>query len=469
MYKRKVRWLKHLDFIIGDILCLLLVYTLAFSIRNGYVPTLMDIYHRQMVTMIALTSVFVGLFFDSYRDILRRGYYLEFRAILQHLAITAAVILVYVFLEHNENIYSRIVYTVTFTVGGLLIYVFHVWWKLMLRRYVINNQMKSNVLVMANANFVNDFIKGLTKEVYTDYYLIGCVLENQNNETTMIEGIPVVCDVANIISYVQKNVVDEILIQSDQIDHNFKEIVRELVRMGVTIHVELSKIYGDFCDLSADRFAGYPVTTISYRTIKVRQLFVKRIMDIVGSIVGIIIFGIAFIFVGPIIKLQSKGPIIFSQKRVGRNGHIFKIYKFRSMYMDAEERKKELMEQNKMKGHMFKVDNDPRITPIGRFIRKTSIDELPQFLNVLKGDMSLVGTRPPTVDEFEQYEKHHRIRLSIKSGITGLWQISGRSNIVDFEEVVKLDEKYIREWNFGLDVKIILKTIVIVFVGNGSI
>ena len=469
MYKRKVRWLKHLDFIVGDVFCLLLVYALAFFIRNGQPPTLMNIYHRQMIVMIAMVSVCVSLFFDSYRDILHRGYYREFRAILQHLSITAGVVLAYVFLYQHENIYSRIVYIATFAFGGLLIYVFHIWWKSMIRRHAKNNQFKSNVLVMANADFIDDFVKGLTSEMYTDYCLTGCVLYNQKDEINEIEGIPVVCNIENIVSYVQKNVVDEILIQPDRIGKDFKHIIQELVCMGITIHVELSKIYGAFFNLTSSSFAGYPVTTISYREIKLRQLFMKRAIDIAGSMVGMVILGVAFVIVGPIIKFQSKGPIIFAQKRVGRNGHIFKIYKFRSMYVDAEERKRELMERNKMKGHMFKVDNDPRITPIGRFIRKTSIDELPQFWNVLKGDMSLVGTRPPTLDEFEQYEKHHRIRLSIKSGITGLWQVSGRSDIVDFEEVVKLDEKYIREWNFGLDIKIILKTVVIVFGGNGSI
>ena len=144
------------------------------------------------------------------------------------------------------------------------------------------------------------------------------------------------------------------------------------------------------------------------------------------------------------------------------------MYKFRSMYMDAEERKKELMAQNEVQGLMFKMENDPRITKVGAFIRKTSIDELPQFWNVLKGDMSLVGTRPPTMDEWEKYELHHRKRLAIKPGLTGMWQVSGRSNITDFEEVVKLDKQYISEWTMGLDIKILFKTVQVVFKKEGS-
>lgn len=173
--------------------------------------------------------------------------------------------------------------------------------------------------------------------------------------------------------------------------------------------------------------------------------------------------------------------IIFSQIRVGYNGKKFKIYKFRSMYPDAEERKEELINENCMDDrHMFKMEFDPRVignkilpngkrkTGIGSFIRKTSIDEFPQFFNVLKGNMSLVGTRPPTVEEVETYDLHHKSRLSTKPGITGLWQISGRSQITDFEKVVELDTDYIKNWSLALDAKILLKTVRVVLCGRGS-
>ena len=194
----------------------------------------------------------------------------------------------------------------------------------------------------------------------------------------------------------------------------------------------------------------------------------KHLLDYTGGFVGFLIFAVVYIVLGPIIKLDSKGPILFSQNRVGRNGRIFKCYKFRSMRQDAEELKKTLMAQNEMNGLMFKMENDPRITKVGRFIRKTSLDELPQFINVLKGDMSLVGTRPPTVDEYEQYEPKHRARVSMMPGLTGLWQVSGRSNIRDFDEVVKLDMEYIDNSSFWMDVKIILLTIKVVLFGRGA-
>jgi exopolysaccharide biosynthesis polyprenyl glycosylphosphotransferase len=197
-------------------------------------------------------------------------------------------------------------------------------------------------------------------------------------------------------------------------------------------------------------------------------MMIKRVIDIIGGLVGLLITAVLTPFVAIAIRLDSPGPIFFAQTRIGKNGRRFKIYKFRSMYIDAEERKKELEAQNEMSGLMFKMENDPRITKVGKFLRKTSIDELPQFWNILKGDMSLVGTRPPTEDEFEQYNSHYRRRISMTPGLTGLWQISGRSDISDFDEVVKLDLEYIDNWSVGLDIKILFKTVGAVLRGRGS-
>ena len=219
------------------------------------------------------------------------------------------------------------------------------------------------------------------------------------------------------------------------------------------------------------------VLTSSVRVASSWQVVLKRLMDICGGLVGLFLTGILTIFIGPAIYIASPGPIFFSQIRVGKNGKRFKIYKFRSMYLDAEKRKKDLMDKNEMNGLMFKMEADPRIIGsgpdgtrhgLGWFIRKTSLDEFPQFWNVLKGDMSLVGTRPPTEDEWKQYKPYHRARLAVKPGLTGMWQVSGRSDITDFEEVVKLDMKYVKNWCFGMDIKILFKTVFVVLAGAGS-
>ena len=195
----------------------------------------------------------------------------------------------------------------------------------------------------------------------------------------------------------------------------------------------------------------------------------RRTQDIILSSVALVVLSPVMLAtaIAIVVDDPSAGPV-FSQERIGRNGKPFKFYKFRSMCPNAEAKLDDLLDQNEMDGPVFKIKDDPRITRVGKFIRKTSIDELPQFYNVLKGDMSLVGTRPPTVDEFRQYESHQKRRLSAKPGITGLWQVSGRNEIKDFEDVVKLDVQYIDNWSIGLDIKIILKTIKVVFEKGGE-
>lgn len=240
--------------------------------------------------------------------------------------------------------------------------------------------------------------------------------------------------------------------------------------MGITIHIKLARVADDSSNQIVEKLEGYTVLSTSINMVSAGQLIFKRTKDICGGLVGMLLTGIIFIFVAPIIYIKSPGPIFFKQVRIGKNGKKFNIYKFRSMYMDAEERKKELMAQNDIKdGMMFKMDNDPRIIKgIGNFIRDYSLDEFPQFWNVLIGDMSLVGTRPPTVDEWEKYEMHHRSRLAFKPGLTGMWQVSGRSNITDFEEVVRLDTEYIKKWSPGLDIMILFKTVAVVLGKVGS-
>jgi exopolysaccharide biosynthesis polyprenyl glycosylphosphotransferase len=239
--------------------------------------------------------------------------------------------------------------------------------------------------------------------------------------------------------------------------------------MGLTIRLLL-----DLYELpNSKRFVSsmgtYPMLTYHSTSFDKVQLFFKAAMDVIGAIAGLVIFSPVFLITAIAIKLESPGPVMFKQVRVGQNGKHFKIYKFRSMYQDAEARKKDLQGQNEIKGGlMFKMENDPRITKVGRFIRKTSIDELPQLLNVLKRDMSLVGTRPPTTDEVDRYERYHRRRISIMPGITGMWQTCGRSDINDFEEVVRLDKQYIDEWSLALDIKLLFKTVSAVVMRRGA-
>jgi exopolysaccharide biosynthesis polyprenyl glycosylphosphotransferase len=238
-------------------------------------------------------------------------------------------------------------------------------------------------------------------------------------------------------------------------------------KMGIPVRV-LPALWSPQKDIRVELCQGVPFMTLNVNNLNPTGLVYKRILDLAGGIAGCIILAILFPFVAAAIKLDSAGPVFFKQDRVGRNGRIFKLYKFRSMCVDAECHKKELMAQNEMQGPMFKLENDPRRTRLGKFLRKTSLDEFPQFINVLKGEMSLVGTRPPTPDEVKQYELRQYKRISAKPGITGMWQVSGRNKITDFNEVVRLDCQYLENWRFLKDLEIIFKTCWVILARKGA-
>ncbi len=220
--------------------------------------------------------------------------------------------------------------------------------------------------------------------------------------------------------------------------------------------------------LGVDECQGIPFLTINFSNFNATGQLYKRILDLAGATAGLLLLALVYPIVALAIKLDSEGPVLFKQDRIGKNGRVFKLYKFRSMHVDAEERKNDFLYANEMKGPMFKMANDPRVTRVGRFIRKFSIDELPQFINVFKGEMSLVGTRPPTTSEVKQYDLSHFKRISFKPGITGLWQISGRNEISDFAEIVRLDCQYLDNWRFRDDLIILARTIFVVLARKGS-
>lgn len=238
--------------------------------------------------------------------------------------------------------------------------------------------------------------------------------------------------------------------------------------LGVTARLLLDWYQLPLSKTKLSYLGNIPALTFHTVSLNQSQLLLKRLMDILGGLVGLILTGVLWLLLAPLIKLSSPGPVFYAQERVGQNGRIFRIYKFRSMVQNADRQLEQLQAQNELKGAVFKIKNDPRVTPVGRVIRKLSLDEFPQFWNVLKGEMSLVGTRPPTVQEVEQYQSYHRRRLSIKPGLTGMWQVSGRNEIHDFEEIYRLDVQYIDHWSLALDIKLLLRTIGTVLSGKGA-
>lgn len=481
MYRKKSNgWFKHFDFIIIDLLCVQFSYVLAYFFRHGLTNLYEVELYRNMALMIEIADLIVIFMLEQYKGVLRRGYYNEFVSVLKQMIFIELISSMYLFTIKSGG-FSRVVLYLMGAFYLELSYITRVLWKNHLKKKMEEGGKRSLLIVTTRAS-AEDVIKNVRAENYDMFNISGLVISDSDMTGRTIGGVKVVANMQNVSKYILKNWVDEVFINMESGTEYPQELVDDLVEMGVVVHFNLYNIENVAGNRHAvERLGNYTVLTSSMNYATNKQAFAKRTMDIAGGIVGCIFTGIIFIFIAPVIYISSPGPIFFSQTRVGQNGKRFKIYKFRSMYMDAEERKKELMAQNRVKdGMMFKMDFDPRIignkilpdgtkkTGIGHFIRVTSLDEFPQFFNVLKGDMSLVGTRPPTEDEVEKYDLHHRARLATKPGITGMWQVSGRSKITDFEEIVRLDTEYIEKWSIGLDIKILVKTVGVLFRKDGA-
>lgn len=457
--KKQSDTILHIYLLITDLAGSFIGAVIAFAIRYG---TFLGINEsgdavRIIIILLIITAI-INVFASPVKRFITRGSFKELIDVAIRQLISIGVLVMLLYLAHSADTLSRLVFAY-YMIAGIVI----VW----LLRIVIKNRLKKHYKTVSSA------IKII---ILADKDRMGCILErfNQSGEwkrvivKTVINGESACREV---IDYAAHHEVDEVFISiiNNLNEAPYREFVSELIGMGIKTDIDIMQFEMKTPGKKyLDEIGKYAVVAIERNVPSISRMFLKRLGDIIGGLAGVVIFAIAFVIVGPLIKLDSEGPVIFVQKRVGKNGRIFDFYKFRSMYVDAEERKKELMDQNEMNGLMFKMENDPRITKIGKFLRKTSIDELPQFICVLKGDMSLVGTRPPTVDEYNKYKSYQKSRLSMKPGITGLWQISGRSDIKDFDEVIKLDMQYIDNWSIIEDIRIFLKTGGVVLTGKGS-
>lgn len=482
MYRKdSEEWLKHIDFIVLDMICLQLAYVLAFAISGyGFNPYAIIIY-RNMAVFLELADLVVVFAYGTMKSVLKRGYYRDFVVTLNHSIMIGALAILYLFLLQQGQQFSRLTLILTIVIYIVITYFARELWKRFLRKKMADGGERK-LLIITSEDVAEQVVTNIKENNYARYTLAGVAVIDADWTGKKVEGVPVVANEETTAMYVCQEWIDEVLIVISEVLQYPSELIEQLTETGVTIHLNLAKITNvPGKKQFVEKVGNYTVLTTSINYASSRQLLLKRLMDIAGGLVGCILTGIICIFVGPAIYIASPGPIFFAQERVGKNGKKFKMYKFRSMYMDAEERKEELMKDNKLgDGKMFKLDFDPRVignkilpdgthkTGIGDFIRRTSLDEFPQFFNVLKGDMSIIGTRPPLLSETSLYELHHRARLAIKPGITGMWQVSGRSDITDFEEVVKLDKEYIENWNIGMDIKILFKTILVVLRKDGS-
>lgn len=454
-------WLRHLDFILVDIASIELSLILTFLLFYFVLDPAGHFGYWQLYLFFPLVHVFVSIMLDTYNGILQRGYLKELQALFKLEFVIFSLYLLFFYFMEILPIVPRWLILVYFLFDLPVTYCLRFLHKFILRRYYEHVKHTRQIVVVTTEDVARKMIHTITQSVIRNYQFFGLVIVDRSMAGEKIDHVTVSADRNGVIDYVKNSIVDEIFLNIPNDPVYTLQLAKQLLEMGITVHIYMEDAYDSLPNRCISNVFGYNVLTTTISPISFRQSLFKRCFDLAGGIVGVFLALLIGIVIGPVIFIKSPGPILFSQIRVGKNGRQFRIYKFRSMYTDAEERKKELMEQNKIQdGLMFKIENDPRIIKgIGNFIRKTSLDEFPQFWNVLKGDMSLVGTRPPTIDEYQKYSPHHKRRLNMRPGITGLWQVSGRSTITDFEDVVRLDTEYIENWSLDLDIKIILRTV----------
>ena len=404
-------WLKHADFIILDILCLQLSFVLAHWLIRGIQDPYKIYSYRYLAAILFFAQMAVILFGYNYKGILRRGYIKEAGYVIQYVASILLVAVVFLFVIHESATVSRLQFGWT-----LVIYVFLGYTARVLnKRWLLNRKSTKGVIrkgrslvLITSGALVDEAMGKLANDIiYIDYFVSGIILMDGDFDSIKGEyDIPIIELNEAAIERLRSKWVDEVFILQPSAMAINKDLFNDLTDMGITVNYTLALFSDeDWPPLDLRRIGQYKVLTSSINFMSPGEAVLKRAMDILGGIVGCVITGILFIFIAPAIYAKSPGPIFFKQDRIGKNGKIFKMYKFRSMYMDAEERKAALMEQNKIEGGlMFKMDDDPRIIGsekkdkngkpigIGNIIREKSLDEFPQFFNVLKGDGDIIRT-----------------------------------------------------------------------------
>jgi exopolysaccharide biosynthesis polyprenyl glycosylphosphotransferase len=343
------------------------------------------------------------------------------------------------------------------------------WIKVVLDSYSEKRSaQRTQVLVVGTGFRTERYLRLLSEHPHWGTEVIG-FLSVDGKENSQFSGKPVLGRVADLPQVLTTQVVDEVVFvpsRGEVVD--IKRLTLTCAERGITFRTLVEAPPAPVGRYHIEEVGG-GCYLLSLETVPLDplQLLLKRLFDIVGATTGLLLCGSVLLWYSFKIRRESPGPVLFRQIRVGQNGRLFPLYKFRTMYPEAEERLKDLLVWNEMQGFIFKMKDDPRVIPTGRMLRCRHLDELPQFWNVLKGEMSLVGTRPPTPDEVAQYQPHHHRRISMKPGITGLWQLSGNETVNDFEDIVRLDCEYITNWSLWLDCKILAKTVGKVVKGGG--
>ena len=464
-----------------DIFLIVFSFVVAYQIKRNFIfwginsgLSTEPNYYLVLLILVLLAPVVFRLagFYQSYRT--QTYYQIGIRVGKAVVALLGGVI-VLLFLVHESGV-SRLL----FALFGVILMVMLLLSKSIvfytLQHYRAKQYNTRNVLIVGTGFRAKRMIKSLQRQKSSGYQIMGYLVPGTNNPVseTLPEGIKNLGPITLFPTILLEQVVDEIIFASDLGNiESINEYIQFAEELGINIRIvpdfQLEKImyHPQTASVFMQEFAGMSTIAISTVSQQHGELFIKSCIDYIIAGIGLVILSPLLLLISLAIKLNSKGPVLFIQERSGIHGRIFNVLKFRTMVENAEELKSALEQRNEADGPVFKITKDPRITSLGRFLRTTSLDELPQLVNILLGQMSLVGPRPPIPSEVEQYEPWQRRRLSMKPGITCIWQVSGRNNI-DFDHWMQLDLDYIDNWSLFLDIKILFKTIRTVASCNGK-
>ncbi|HEY5331289.1 MAG TPA: sugar transferase [Acidobacteriaceae bacterium] len=338
------------------------------------------------------------------------------------------------------------------------------WRRLMQRRYLEGLETR-NVLIVGVGRVAHALRNHLEALRHMGFRFKGFIALNAEDAES--GNIDVVGDLANCLDVARSMFVDEIFFSTPTDKNAIMALVEEARTAGVDVRVVPDLYEGLAWNAPVEYIGQFPTIPLHRREFPLGAFLIKRVMDVVLSTLAIVVLLPAMAVIGALVKMSSRGPMLYGAKRIGRKGRMFTCYKFRTMVQDADAQRQDLLYRNERDGILFKIDNDPRITKLGRRLRKYSLDELPQFFNVLVGNMSLVGPRPPLAAEVEQYKLAHLRRLDVLPGMTGLWQVEARQD-PSFDSYISLDTAYVENWNLMLDLRILARTVGVVLAGTGS-
>lgn len=463
MYKRAVGgWAKHWDFILLDTVCLQVAFIFAYFYRfHAFTVYSVRSAYRTSGIVLLFLSIVVAIFFNTMHNVLRRGIWEEIKNTIIQCGLVFAAIVILLFTSKDSDHVSRIVMYVTVAGYAVLSFITRISYRRILLRHMKSTK-KHEMLLVGDETGVKKALNAFNDHPEAGVNVKGIVLLD-SLEDKEINEIPVVAEEKNAGQYIRNEWIDEVYVAVADASLIPTEMIHQCSEMAVTVHQQIFTGVEVKGKQWVDKIAKQPVLTTSISIPRPRELMLKRIIDILAGFFMSLAAGLVLLIVTPIIKKSSPGPVLLKLERIGLNGKKFKMYMIRTMYTDADKRFNEW--QEKHPGEKLTVENDPRFIGnengrkgIGARIRNLGLDELPKGFNVLLGSMSLVGTRAPSVSEWESYEYRHRARLSCKPGITGLWQASGKSKTMSFEEATKLDTEYIVNWSIGLDLRILFKT-----------